>query len=93
MATHEKLLAEAKSLENAGTKAISIYDSAGTFDTEKVEELFKLLSNNLNIPVGFHGHNNLGLAVANSYFACKNGATIVDASICAFGAGSGNTQF
>lgn len=93
MATSEKLLEEAKRLENIGTNAISIYDSAGSFDIERVEELFKILSENLNIPFGFHGHNNLGLAVANSYFACKNGATIVDASICAYGAGAGNTQF
>lgn len=93
MATAKQLLEQAKILEEIGTNAISIYDSAGSFDVEKVEQLFAILSENLSIPIGFHGHNNLGLAVANSYFACKNGATIVDASICGFGAGAGNTQF
>ena len=93
MASPKKLLEQAKNLENAGTDAISIYDSAGSFDIERVEELFKTLSDNLKIKIGFHGHNNLGLAVANSYWACKNGATFVDASICSFGAGAGNTQF
>ena len=93
MASPEELVKEAKELQDAGTNAISIYDSAGSFDIERTQELFTILSGNLTIPIGFHGHNNLGLAVANSYLACKNGATIVDASICSFGAGAGNTQF
>lgn len=93
MAKPEELLKEAKKLQDAGTSAISIYDSAGSFDIERTQELFNILSRSLKIPIGFHGHNNLGLAVANSYLACKNGATIVDASICSYGAGAGNTQF
>ena len=40
-------------------------------DMERTQELFNVLSENLKIPFGFHGHNNLGLAVANSYLACK----------------------
>ena len=92
MASTQELLTQAKFLENLGSQGICIYDSAGTFDLEKTQEIISTLRNNLKIPIGFHGHNNLGLAVANSYIACKNGATIIDASICSFGAGAGNTQ-
>ena len=42
--------------------------------------------------MGFHGHNNLGMAVANSVAAVQAGATILDGTARGFGAGSGNTQ-
>ena len=42
--------------------------------------------------VGFHGHNNLGLAVANSVAAANAGASLLDATARGFGAGAGNTQ-
>ena len=42
--------------------------------------------------VGFHGHNNLGLAVANSLAAADAGASLLDATSRGFGAGAGNTQ-
>ena len=48
------------------------------------------LKNNLSIPVGFHGHNNLGMAVANTIEAIKSGATIIDGTTRGFGAGAGN---
>tara|TARA_B100001989_G_C24551133_1_gene474889 strand:- start:2449 stop:4212 length:1764 start_codon:yes stop_codon:yes gene_type:complete len=93
MASPKELLEQAKFLESIGTHGICIYDSAGTFDLDRTEEIISTLTANLSIPVGFHGHNNLGLAVANSYIACKSGASIIDASICSYGAGAGNTQF
>ena len=46
----------------------------------------------LHIPVGFHAHNNLGMAVANSIAALQSGATILDGTARGFGAGAGNTQ-
>lgn len=59
---------------------------------DDVKERISTLVNGLNIPVGFHGHNNLGMAVINSVTAVNEGATIIDGSIRGFGAGAGNTQ-
>lgn len=42
--------------------------------------------------VGFHGHDNLGLALANSIAAVDNGATVIDATFSGMGRGAGNTS-
>jgi 4-hydroxy 2-oxovalerate aldolase len=44
----------------------------------------------LEVPVGFHAHNNLGLSIANSLAALEAGARIVDGTAKGFGAGAGN---
>jgi 4-hydroxy 2-oxovalerate aldolase len=71
---------------------IVIMDSAGASTPDMVVKTMKLLSSNLNIRVGFHAHNNMGLAVSNSVLAIENGATIIDATLRGFGAGAGNCQ-
>jgi 4-hydroxy 2-oxovalerate aldolase len=78
-------------MESYGAEAIIIMDSTGTYMPDDVFERISMLVESLAIPVGFHGHNNLGLSVANSLIASKCGAKIIDACICGFGAGAGNT--
>ena len=92
MATPATLLEEAKKMESYGAEAIVIMDSAGAYFPEDVRERIGTLVDGLNIPVGFHGHNNLGMAVINSVTAVNAGATIIDGTIRGFGAGAGNTQ-
>jgi 4-hydroxy 2-oxovalerate aldolase len=92
MASPEILLEEAKKMESYGAEAIVIMDSAGAYFPDDVTKRITTLVEGLSIPVGFHGHNNLGMAVINSVVAVKAGATIIDGSIRGFGAGAGNTQ-
>jgi hypothetical protein len=42
--------------------------------------------------IGFHGHNNLSLAVANTLKAVESGATFVDTCIRGMGRSAGNAQ-
>jgi len=88
----DTLVIEAKKMESYGADAIIIMDSTGTYLPEDVTQRITALKNNLNIEVGFHGHNNLSLAIINSLLAVRAGATIIDACIRGFGAGAGNTQ-
>lgn len=91
MTTPEVLLDEAYKMQTYGAQAIVILDSSGSFLPSDVETRIKLLSENLSVPVGFHGHNNLSLSIYNSITAIESGAQIIDASIKGFGAGAGNT--
>lgn len=92
MASKERLLEEALKMQNYGAQGIILMDSAGASIPAMVSETIKFLSHNLNIKLGFHAHNNLGLAVANSLLAIESGATIIDGTLRGFGAGAGNCQ-
>lgn len=90
MTTTERLLEEARKIQGYGAKGVIIMDSAGASVPEMVKKTIATLREGLNIEIGFHAHNNMGLAVGNTYIALKEGATIVDGTIRGFGAGAGN---
>lgn len=92
LANTKTLVSEAKKMETYGAETFLIMDSTGTYMMRDVEDRIKALKDSLSIPIGFHGHNNLGLAIANSLVAVQCGADIIDACIRGFGAGAGNTQ-
>lgn len=92
MASTSELVEQASLMEKYGADGIILMDSAGYYVPEMTRERIATLVDNLNIKVGFHAHNNLGLAVANSLVAVEAGASIIDACIMGFGAGAGNTQ-
>ena len=92
MASPVVLLEEAKKMESYGAEAIIVMDSSGAYFPSDVTERISTLVDGLSVPVGFHGHNNLGMAVINSVAAVNAGATIIDGTIRGFGAGAGNTQ-
>ena len=92
LADIKTLVEEAKKMQSYGAEAIIIMDSTGTYLPFEVSDIIDALKNNLTVPIGFHGHNNLNMAVINSIVAIQKGASIIDACIRGFGAGAGNTQ-
>lgn len=92
MAPIEKLVEQAKLFESYGAEVVYVTDSAGALLPHEVTERVTALKEALVCEIGFHAHNNLSMAMANTAAAVKAGATYIDGSLRALGAGSGNTQ-
>jgi 4-hydroxy 2-oxovalerate aldolase len=86
------LLEQARKMESYGAEGVVFMDSSGHFIPDDVRQRVETLVNGLGIAVGFHAHNNLGLAIANSVAAADAGATLLDGCARGFGAGAGNAQ-
>lgn len=88
-----QLLEQAKLMQSYGAQTIYITDSAGYMLPDDVTARVGLLRRELapETAVGFHGHHNLGMGIANSLAAIEAGASRVDGSVAGLGAGAGNT--
>lgn len=93
MTTPENLLAEAKKMVDYGANCIYATDSAGYLLPDDVTARIGLMHDAFgkDIEIGFHGHHNMAMGVANSLAAIEAGATRIDGSVAGFGAGAGNT--
>ncbi len=69
---------------------VSLVDSYGGCFPDEVRHAVAAAVKLLPQPVGFHGHDNLSLAFANSLAALEGGASIVDATLTGMGRGAGN---
>ena len=88
----EEIAEQAKKMESYGADYIKLADSAGALLPEQVRDRILAVRAAVKSPVGFHAHNNLGLAIANSLSAIDAGAGYIDATLRGLGAGAGNTQ-
>lgn len=93
MIDEKKLLEQAKLMVSYGATTVYATDSAGYLLPEGVYKRIDAIKQYFgdDIEVGFHGHNNMSMGVANSIAAIEGGANRIDASLAGFGAGSGNT--
>ncbi|SHM60677.1 4-hydroxy-2-oxovalerate aldolase [Cryptosporangium aurantiacum] len=89
----EALAKQARIMADAGCQCVYVVDSAGALVLDQVGDRVSALVSELgdDAQVGFHGHENLGLGVANSVLAVRAGARQIDGSTRRFGAGAGNT--
>ncbi|MDR2736355.1 MAG: 4-hydroxy-2-oxovalerate aldolase [Gracilibacteraceae bacterium] len=92
MVAPERIAEEAVKMESYGADYINLADSAGYLMPEGVGERIEAVREAVKIPVGFHAHNNLALAMANSLAALEAGAAYLDGTLRGLGAGAGNTQ-
>lgn len=86
----EELAEEASMLESYGLDEITIMDSAGTMLPHEVKDYVMAMKQKVRIPIGFHGHNNLGLSVANALAARDAGAEVFDAGLMGMARSAGN---
>jgi len=73
-----------------GAAGVYVVDSAGGMLPAEVVAYVNATREMTSLPIGFHGHSNLHLAVANSVAAWEAGATFVDTSVYGIGRSSGN---
>jgi 4-hydroxy 2-oxovalerate aldolase len=86
------LARQARIMVDAGAECVYVVDSAGALVLSDAQVRVQALVAEIGreAQVGFHGHQNLSLGVANSVLAYQAGATQVDGALCALGAGAGN---
>jgi len=75
-----------------GAKRVTLYDTNGSLDSFEVYHLVKRLKENFEISLFFHGHNDLGMATANSLAAVYAGAEGLDVTMNGLGDRAGNAS-
>lgn len=92
--TAEVLARQARIMADAGCQCVYVVDSAGSLilDDASIRVAAVVAELGADAQVGFHGHENLSLSLANTLVAIGAGAVQVDGSTRRFGAGSGNTS-
>ena len=93
MVPSETIVAQAKLMEGYGANCIYCTDSAGYMLPDEVSQKIGALRQALKseTEIGFHGHHNLGMGIANSLAALEAGALRIDGSVAGLGAGAGYT--
>lgn len=71
-----------------------LVDSAGGMLQSSVQEYCEKLRDSLGdtLKLGFHGHDNLGLALPNSILAIRNGFNLIDCTMQGMGRSAGNAN-
>lgn len=95
-ASPEELAKQARIMVDAGAQCVYVVDSAGALVLDTAQERIQAVIDEIGhgpdaAQVGFHGHQNLSMGIANSVLAYQAGAKQIDGALCALGAGAGNS--
>jgi 4-hydroxy 2-oxovalerate aldolase len=87
-----ELAKQARIMVDGGAQCVYVVDSAGALVLAEAQDRVAALLGEVGhqAQVGFHGHQNLSLGIANSVLAAQQGALQIDGALCALGAGAGN---
>jgi 4-hydroxy-2-oxovalerate/4-hydroxy-2-oxohexanoate aldolase len=93
MNSRQGLVGQARLMESYGANCIYVTDSAGYMLPDDVKERLGAVRDALRpeTELGFHGHHNMAMGIANSIAAIEAGANRIDAAAAGLGAGAGNT--
>lgn len=89
--TPEEFAEKVKLSEKYGADMVYIVDSAGSMFIDNIKKYYEAIRKVTDLPIGFHGHNNLGLADANGLAAAEMGIEYIDSSLQGLGRSAGNT--
>lgn len=85
------LAQSARIAQESGVDCFYLVDSTGGALPNQVAATIDTIKTVFSGTIGFHGHNNLGLAIANSFIAARHGATFLDGTLRGVGRDAGNT--
>lgn len=85
------LLTVYRAVDQLGVDRVGIADTVGLADPRQVFDLVRTMRRVVSCDIEFHGHNDTGCAIANSYCALEAGATHVDTSVLGIGERNGIT--
>ena len=88
----EPLTEQAAKLASYGADVVYVVDSAGAMVPHQAAARVAALREAISVDIGFHAHNNLGVAIGNALAAAEQGATYIDGSLRGLGASAGNAQ-
>jgi 4-hydroxy 2-oxovalerate aldolase len=88
----DALARAAKQASEMGVRIVYVVDTTGTFLPEDVRRYVEAIRDASDVTIGYHGHNNLGMAVANTLEAFEAGADFLDGTLMGLGRGAGNCQ-
>ena len=86
----DRLVELSKMAESYGAQVVCLVDSAGTMLPDDVRNYVSRMKDALRVEIGFHGHDNLSLGMANVLAAIEAGAQVVDTTLQGIGRGGGN---
>ena len=91
--TEDEIILFAKKASTYPIDVIYCADSVGGLTEDKIQMIYSTLKLYCGkIPLGFHAHDNLNLALSNTICALNYGATWLDCTVSGMGRGPGNTK-
>lgn len=82
----------AKTSRAYGSDVVCLVDSAGGMLPDELEHYLNAVRSTSDVKIGFHGHDNLGLAVANTLHLVRKGIDVADVTLQGIGRGAGNAS-